>query len=223
MDDTHTDLIMRVRSSVERHYAEDLQQEGARRRLDAVFDALAGVDRAHFIPESYRCYAYTDQPLPLGFPQATCSSPFTVARMAFVLELFDGANVLEIGTGCGYSAAITERLIGQRGRLTTLEIQEGLVDIARQNLARYVDGLDRHVHLIHADGGQGYYPHACYDRIYFTTAVPGSFNVESILPQLGRGGILVFPNTREEMIILRKDPMPYLFVPLLGAQGGGAS
>src|SRR5258708_12122387 len=75
----------------------------------AVLAAMEFVPRHEFVPEESRARAYDDVPLPIGGGQ-TISQPYIVAAMTSVLRLRLGDRALEIGTGCGYQAAILSRL-----------------------------------------------------------------------------------------------------------------
>src|SRR5690554_4032685 len=74
-----------------------------------VLKAMREVDRAHFIPAPLLENAYEDRPLPIGKNQ-TISQPYIVAYMAQELRLSPANRVLEIGTGCGYNAAVLSKL-----------------------------------------------------------------------------------------------------------------
>jgi protein-L-isoaspartate(D-aspartate) O-methyltransferase len=77
-------------------------------RSPRVLDALRSVPREAFLPESLREFAYDDAPLPIAEGQ-TISQPYIVALMTEALELEGGEEVLEIGTGSGYAAAVLSR------------------------------------------------------------------------------------------------------------------
>jgi protein-L-isoaspartate(D-aspartate) O-methyltransferase len=75
-----------------------------------VLRAMEEVDRTQFVPDDMKAKAYKDSPLPIGHGQ-TISQPYIVAYMAQVLDLEPTDNVLEIGSGCGYNAAVISRLV----------------------------------------------------------------------------------------------------------------
>ena len=112
--------------------------EAARKRMveavsrhvddERVLEALEAVPRHEFVPENRRRSAYADQPLPIGDGQ-TISAPHMVAIMADELALEPGENVLEIGTGCGYHAAVTAELVGA-AHVYSVEYSEELADHA---------------------------------------------------------------------------------------------
>ena len=111
--------------------------------------------------------------------------------MAIMLEqlaLQPGQRVLEIGAGTGYNAALIAHIVGQGGRVVTIDIDDDLTLLARQHLA--AAGVDR-VDVRCADGGYGYPEGAPYDRIILTASAwdiaPAWFD------QLSLGGRLVLP------------------------------
>ena len=79
-----------------------------------------------------------------------------------------GQNVLEIGTGTGYNAALIQHFVGDEGRVTTVEIDAPLAEQARANLQRVMMGR---VQVVEGDGANGYAPRANYDRIMATAGI----------------------------------------------------
>jgi len=154
-------------------------------RDEAVLAAMGEVPRHIFVDEALASRAYEDMSLPLGFGQ-TISRPHTVARMT---ELARSAGtlekVLEVGTGCGYQAAVLAKLAKQ---VYSIERLAALLNQARRHLreVRIVN-----VHLRHGDGLLGM-PHAApFDAIVIAAAatrVP-----EQLVEQLRPAGRLVMP------------------------------
>src|SRR5512141_1503006 len=103
-------------------------------RDSRVLDALRAVPRHLFVDEALASRAYEDTALPIGHGQ-TISQPYIVARIAeLALEgVADPrtARLLEIGTGCGYAAAVMAQLFGD---LVSVERLRALHDRARENL-----------------------------------------------------------------------------------------
>ncbi len=88
------------------------RQIRARGILDErVLAAMHAAPRHEFVPQKFQSAAYRDEPLPIGEGQ-TISQPFMVAAMAEAAELVGAERVLEIGTGCGYQAAVLSLLAG---------------------------------------------------------------------------------------------------------------
>lgn len=158
---------------------------------EPVLAAFGAVPRHHFVDSALVTQAYEDTALPIGHGQ-TISKPSVVARMLELL--FDGRNaradgslgrVLEIGTGCGYQAALLSRLGRQ---VLSLERLRALHQLARERLA----ALPRaNVRLVLGDGRVGHPPNAPYDAI--VAAAGGDDLPAAWLEQLAVGGRLVAP------------------------------
>jgi protein-L-isoaspartate(D-aspartate) O-methyltransferase len=151
----------------------------------AVLGALGTVPRHLFIDAALASRAYEDTALPIGFEQ-TISRPFMVARMIEV-AFFDRTpgRVLEVGTGCGYQAAVLALLARE---VYSIERIEALAEKARGNLrAMRIPNL----RLVHGDGNKGLPEAAPFDAIIVAAAartVP-----QPLIDQLARGGRLVIP------------------------------
>ncbi|MEA3142815.1 MAG: protein-L-isoaspartate(D-aspartate) O-methyltransferase, partial [Thermoplasmata archaeon] len=175
-----------------------------------------------FVPPELRAAAYEDRPLPIGFGQ-TVSAPHMVAMMTTALQLEEGQNVLEIGTGVGYHAAIAAKVVGERGHVHTVEFLPELVELARKNLKAAKIKVDVH----EGDGAEGWAAGAPYDAIYITCAIPTV--PPALADQLKEGGHFVAPVgiTRCQLLAGRKqngvleldDLGPCLFVNAQGALG----
>lgn len=172
-----------------RRMVERLRAEGV--AVEAVLTAMAQVPRHEFVDTALAPQAYEDTSLPIGHGQ-TISKPSVVARM---LELAGGGAraresgnlgaVLEIGTGCGYQAALLAQLAR---RVVSVERIRDLHDRARERLAALRG--DR-VRLVWGDGMLGHPPGAPYDAI--VSAAGGRDVPEAWLQQLAVGGRLVCP------------------------------
>lgn len=161
-------------------------------------DAIRAVPRHEFVPAPQRDDAYADRPLPIGEGQ-TISAPHMVAIMAELLAPDPGDRVLEIGTGCGYHAAVTAELVDP-GTVYSVEYHEDLAAAARDRLARL--GFDVAVRV--GDGHAGWPEHAPYDGAYLTCApadVP-----PAVVEQVRPGGRIVAPvgRGRQELIVLTR-------------------
>lgn len=194
-------------------------------------------DRAHRVVASdrkleinTRALAYYDMPLSIGYEQ-TCSEPSMVGFICDVLELSPGMRVLEIGTGCGYHAAVTSELLGEEGQVVSIECVPGLADVAWNNLrAHFGENLSQRITLLHGDGSVGVSEPGVFDRIYFTAAVQREkFNPAPFIPQLAPHGILLYPEHDGSLVRevyssgMVEDTQFYegvRFVPLHGKNGG---
>jgi protein-L-isoaspartate(D-aspartate) O-methyltransferase len=188
----------------------------------AVLAAFAEVPRELFVDPEVEKWAYEDSPLAIGYGQ-TISQPYVVAMTAQALRLTGRENVLEIGTGSGYAAAILGRLARS---VHTVERIGELAATATERLARL--GYTN-VHVHHADGTLGWPANAPYEAIAVAAGAPRP--PPSLLQQLAIGGRMVLPHGDASMQrlvrITLKDELTFVeenlgevrFVPLLGAEG----
>ncbi|MCL6556068.1 MAG: protein-L-isoaspartate(D-aspartate) O-methyltransferase [Burkholderiales bacterium] len=152
---------------------------------EVVLAAIGAVPRHIFVEEALASRAYDDVALPIGFGQ-TISQPYTVARMTELAR--NGRSlkrVLEIGTGCGYQAAILAKLAQE---VITIERIAPLIARARRNLREL---RLFNVKVKYADGSQGLPELAPFDAIVMTAAA--THISEKLLAQLAPGGRLVLP------------------------------
>lgn len=186
-----------------------------------VLAVMAAISRELFVPERYRRAAHADMALPIGHRQ-TISQPLMVATMLQALELTDDDNVLEVGAGSGYQAALLGHLAR---RVTAIEYVPELAERARQALAQL--GVDN-VHVVTGDGSAGHPPAAPYDAIVVSAAAPEA--LAELLEQLAQGGRLVIPigdRCGQQLTRIRRVPAGFeaerlgscMFVPLVGAHG----
>ena len=103
--------------------------ESGRITDEATLDALRAVPRHEFVAEARRDAAYEDRPLPIDDGQ-TISAPHMVGIMVELLDAAPGDTVLEIGTGCGYHAAVTAEVVGA-GNVYSVEYSDRLAEQAR--------------------------------------------------------------------------------------------
>ncbi|MEZ4712188.1 MAG: methyltransferase domain-containing protein [Caldilineaceae bacterium] len=161
-------------------------------KSDAVAAAFLATPRYFFVPDAALAEAYENRALPLKQQGeawvSSISQPSMIAIMLEQLEMRPGMKVLEIGAGSGYNAALMAYLVGEDGRVITLDIDQDLVDGARANLA--AAGV-ANVTAVCADGGLGYAASAPYDRIILT--VEAADISPHWVAQLAPGGRLLLP------------------------------
>ena len=180
-----------------------------------VLAAMRAVPRHRFVDPSQAANAYDDRPLPIGRGQ-TISQPYIVAYMTELLRLEPGAKVLEVGTGCGYQAAVLAEIARE---VYTIEIVKTLADGAASLLPRlgYAN-----VHVRHGDGYGGWPDQAPFDGIV-VAAAPDHIP-PALVAQLAVGGRLVIPvgDADQEIRVITKTAsghreerlIPVRFVPL---------
>ncbi len=183
--------------------------------------AMATVPRHEFVPPERKFQAYLDEPLPIGLGQ-TISQPYIVAAMTDSLRLTGSERILEIGTGCGYQAAVLSLLASE---VYTVEVLPELTNTSMERLQRL--GF-ANVHVLCGDGSLGVPEFAPFDAIVVAAAAPAI--PVPLLAQLAEGGRLIAPvgdKWQQELQLIRKKEGQYIFeqgspcrfVPLIGKYG----
>lgn len=149
-----------------------------------VLSVMNEVPRHLFVPEDLKSEAYDDNPLPIGFGQ-TISQPYMVGLMTELLALEGAERVLEIGTGCGYQAAVLSQLCDW---VYTVELIPSLSEVARKTVA--LCGYEN-VSFKVGDGTLGWPNEAPFDGIVVTAGAPDI--PQTLVDQLTMGGRLVIP------------------------------
>ena len=152
---------------------------------ERVLGAMAAVPRHLFVEEALASRAYEDTALPIGFAQ-TISRPFVVARMIeLVIAGREPKNVLEVGTGCGYQAAVLAQIFAE---VYSIERIKALLERARANLLAL---RLRNLRLAHGDGYAGLDKAAPFQCIIVAAAARQ--RPEALLRQLAPGGRMILP------------------------------
>lgn len=183
---------------------------------DRVLAAMANVPRDEFVPADQRRHAWENRPLPIGSGQ-TISQPFIVAYTTQALRLAAGSRVLDVGTGCGYQAAVLAECGFQ---VHGIEIRADLAQRARTTLGLL--GYD--VSVTTGDGRLGLPQHAPFDGIVVAaaaTAVPAALVAQLRDP----GGRMIMPlgGFTQRLVLVEPpagrplvtDLLGVLFVPLV--------
>ena len=220
--------------TIEREVAETAGLTGRSELDPRVLSALERVPRHKFVAGPQRLFAYENRPLPIGHGQ-TISQPYMVAVMSDLAEIVPGTKVLEVGTGCGYQAAILAELGGE---VTSLELVPELAEQTAKRLAEMGYG---NIAVHQGDGSLGWPGGAPFDAIVVTAAafrrVP-----PALIAQLAPGGRLIVPvehdqrrvrffrqRPEQELLLITKDQsgktsersiLPVAFVPLIEAASG---
>jgi protein-L-isoaspartate(D-aspartate) O-methyltransferase len=193
-------------------------------RDERVLEAMANVPRHLFVEEALASRAYEDTALPIGFAQ-TISQPYVVARMieCLVRNEKSPGKALEVGTGCGYQAAVMAQVFPE---VYSIERINGLHERARSNLL----GLRlANLRLVHGDGYAGLEKAAPFRAIIVAAAareVP-----EALVRQLAAGGRMILPlrashRDAQRLVLIERngrglietDLDPVRFVPMLAGK-----
>ncbi len=186
-----------------------------------LLEAMRRIPRHLFIPTHLRNRAYQDGPLPIGLAQ-TISQPYMVAIMTELLHLNGSENVLEIGTGSGYQAAV----LGELARsVHTIERHPELADSAEKMLSELgYTNIFTHT----GDGTLGWPAAAPYQAVLVTAAAP--YIPNALIEQMDETAVLVIPVgsfggqqlecwRKSGRQLDRETLFPVVFVPLRGQYG----
>lgn len=206
----------------EREWMVQTQLIGRDIKDEAVINSMLTIPRHRFVKEDKQAYAYYDTALEIEAGQ-TISQPYIVALMAQALELKASDNVLEIGTGSGYSAAILSRIAAY---ICTIERHDILAHLAKE---RFQDQGYENIEVRVGDGTLGWTEKAPFDAILVTAG--GPVIPDSLINQLAIGGRLVIPvgdKGEQKLMRVKKTATTELieenlglvrFVPLIGTKG----
>ena len=158
-----------------------------------VASAFRKVERHLFVPKTHgmeeiysdKCISIKDSE---GNQITSSSQPSLMNRMLGSLRPVRGCKVLEVGAGTGYNAALLAELVGEHQNVYTIDINETVVEKAKENLAQA--GYSG-VNVIAGDGSEGYEPAAPYDKIIVTASAPEF--TRSWITQLADNGVLLVP------------------------------
>ncbi len=196
---------------------------GRSRFSERVYAAMRAIPRHAFVDDWEQPLAYLNRPLGIGFGQ-TISQPYIVALMSDLLDLKPTDRVLEIGTGCGYQAAILGMLCAS---VYSLEV---VPELARSAAARLQALGLTNICVRCGDGFLGWPEEAPFDAVIVTaapTALP-----PALAEQLGVGGRIVIPigppggsqvlyrgEKRDDGSVHLEGNLPVAFVPMVPAAG----
>jgi protein-L-isoaspartate(D-aspartate) O-methyltransferase len=186
---------------------------------ERIISAMMNVDRRNFVSEKDNRYAYSDESLPIGHGQ-TISQPSTVARMISLLDLKQSDDVLEIGTGSGWSAGLIAEIISP-GEVTSHEINGELASRAKKKL------LEMGITNVSVNMSDFRLLTEKFNKIIFSAGIlpeQEAFIRTFAGSHLKENGILICPFQSGPIIIIKKirgkieksyTPESYLFVPLI--------
>ncbi len=180
---------------------EELKYLGIIKR-EKIERALKEINREDFLPEEEKKYAHLDTPLPIGYGQTT-SAIHMVSILCEATNLDEGDEVLEIGAGSGYMAAIYHKIT--KSKVVTLEIIPELAIFAKKNLRK--QNLDFMIDVINADATLSLPLREKFDVIIVTAcskALPKQY-----IDALKEGGKLIIPvgpyQLSQDLILVKKE------------------
>lgn len=192
-------------------------------KTDLIIDAFSEINRVEFVPPELEKSAEANIALPIGYGQ-TISQPLTVAFMMELLDPQRGQNVLDVGSGSGWTTALLCYIVGRHGRVTALERKEELKQMGEKNANKYGyirDGKDGIAEFYTADGSKGFKKYAPYDRILVSASADCVPN--DLKEQLKIGSKMVIPigesiwylEKVEENKFEKQEFSGFAFVPLV--------
>ncbi|MEM3408262.1 MAG: protein-L-isoaspartate(D-aspartate) O-methyltransferase [Candidatus Micrarchaeia archaeon] len=192
---------------------------------ERIASAMREIKRELFIPAELKDSSYLDLPLPIGFGQ-TISAPSIVGIMLKELNVREGMTVLEIGTGSGWQTCLLAKLVGNSGKIYSIERIKELAENAKQIIKQL--GIEN-VEIIVKDGTEGLREKSPFDRIIVSAASPQI--PLPLLEQLKKGGKMLIPlgiGYWQDLVLVEKNEnegistraiLPVMFVPLVGRFG----
>lgn len=159
-------------------------------RNHSIIEAFANVDRVNFVLPELEQSANADIPLPIGYGQ-TISQPTTVAIMLELLDPLENQKILDIGSGSGWTTALLAYIVGEKGKIISLERIKELCEFGRKNIRKIREIKKEVAEFYNIDGSKGYAPRAPYDRILVSASaneIP-----QELKDQLKIGGKMVIP------------------------------
>jgi len=185
-----------------------------------IIEAFRKIKRADFMPENMKDLAEVDEAMPIGQGQ-TISQPKVVAFMLELLELKAGEKILDVGSGSGWTSALLSEIVGDKGRVVSLELIPELKEFGEKNAAKYGFVEKGTAQFICCDGSKGYEEESPFDKILASAAarrVP-----EAWKKQLKVGGRIVAPINSSIWLFVKKSENEmeekeypgFIFVPLI--------
>jgi len=189
-------------------------------KTDIIIDAFSEISRMEFIPAELERQAEEEVALPIGFGQ-TISQPMVVALMLELLAPQRGQKILDIGSGSGWTTTLLAYIVGNDGKVFSIENIKELKEFGEKNVEKYGFVKKGIAQFLHRDGSQGFAEEAPFDRILVSAEAPEI--PQALKDQLKIGGKLVMP-VKDSIVYLEKisetkfskEKFPgFVFVPLI--------
>ena len=159
-------------------------------KSDLIIDAFSEINRIEFVPKELEAHANENIALPIGFGQ-TISQPMTVAIMLELLDPQRGHNVLDVGSGSGWTTALLSYIVGSQGKVIAVERIGELLKLGQKNVDKYGYVTKKIAEFYNIDASKGFSEKAPYDRIIVSATVPCV--PEELKEELRIGGKMVIP------------------------------
>jgi protein-L-isoaspartate(D-aspartate) O-methyltransferase len=186
-----------------------------------IIKAFKEIKRVDFMPEDIKDSAEVNEAMHIGYGQ-TISQPLTVAFMLEQLQPEAGDNILDVGSGSGWTTALLAQIVGPGGKVTAIEIVPELKEFGEKNVAKY-NFIEKGIaEFICADGSKGYKKRAPFDRILASAAVQDKIP-RAWKEQIKIGGRIVTPIRSSIWVLIKKSEKKFeeieypgfVFVPLI--------
>jgi len=189
-------------------------------KTKTIIEAFQKIKRRDFLPEDMKDLAELNEALVIGSGQ-TISQPLTVAFMLELLQPKPGDKILDIGSGSGWTTALLAEIVGEKGKVTAIEIIPELKEFGEKNIAKYNFVEKGIAEFICVDGSKGYKKEAPFDRILASASaekIPPSWKEQlkikgRIVTPIG-SSIWLFVKKSEEEFEETEYP-GFAFVPLI--------
>lgn len=170
---------------------------------DSIIDALEHIDRIEFVPRELELLVNADVALPIGYGQ-TIPKPLVVALMLELLDPQKGQKILDVGSGSGWTTSLLSSVIGETGRVISLERIKSLSDFAKKNTDKYDFVKKGIAHFYNGDVNEGFAQEAPYDRILVSPSVVDEIP-QALKNQLKIGGKMVIPISNSIIYLERES------------------
>ena len=185
-----------------------------------IIKAFQKIARYDFMPDDIKQLAEINEAMPIGQGQ-TISQPLTVAFMFEQLQPKPGDNILDIGSGSGWTTALLAQIVASKGKVTGIEIIPEIKEFGEKNIKKYNFIKKGIAQFICADGSKGYKKEAPFDKILASAA--GNQVAKAWKDQLKVGGRIVCPIGSSIFVITKKSKKDFeqieypgfAFVPLV--------